>query len=238
MSAESELLHRLVDQAALTASGLARADPVEAAGLEQAALRAFVAGAPPSLPLAVVVRIWRDLMAAARLPINLAAWGGPEAGSVIDFARLRFGAAAPLILHAKPEAALAAARTPGVVAVLALDDIHAWWGRLLAEPRLKVFAALPCLASLGPIAALAVADTRPEPSGNDMTFWVTDVRGPLSAVEAALAAAGVAGELLIQAGGLRLFALHGFYQEHDPRLAKAPGRLSGVIGAASAPLDV
>ena len=238
MSPEGELLSRLAEQAAATAARIARADPIESAGLEQAALRAFLAEAPAALAPAVVARLWRDLMAPTRLPFTLTAWGGARAGEVVDFARIRFGAAAALTMVAKPEAALAAARTPGVVAVLALDDANPWWGRLLAEPRLRVFAALPCLASLGALEALAVADTRPEPSGNDTTFWVTDVRGPLSAVEAALATAGVAATLLTQAGGLRLFTLHGFYQDHDPRLARAPGRLCGVIGAASAPLDV
>src|SRR5258707_33255 len=41
-----------------------------------------------------------------------------------------------------------------------------------------------------------------------------------------------------EAGGLNLFKLAGFYQADDARLARAPGRLSGVIGAAPAPLDV
>ena len=49
---------------------------------------------------------------------------------------------------------------------------------------------------------------------------------------------GVAGDLIAEVGGLKLFALIGFYQAGDERLARAPGRLSGVIGAASAPLDV
>jgi hypothetical protein len=48
---------------------------------------------------------------------------------------------------------------------------------------------------------------------------------------------GVAAELLGDAGGLRLFELVGYYQSSDERLARAPGRLTGVIGAASAPLD-
>jgi hypothetical protein len=49
---------------------------------------------------------------------------------------------------------------------------------------------------------------------------------------------GVAATPLVEAGGLKLFLLAGFYQGDDPRLARAPGRLSGVIGAAPAPLDV
>jgi hypothetical protein len=48
----------------------------------------------------------------------------------------------------------------------------------------------------------------------------------------------VAATPLAEAGGLKLFVLAGYYQAEDERLARAPGRLSGVIGAAPAPLDV
>ena len=48
----------------------------------------------------------------------------------------------------------------------------------------------------------------------------------------------MAATLLVEAGGLKLYMLAGFYQADDPRLTRAPGKLSGVIGAAPAPLDV
>ena len=47
-----------------------------------------------------------------------------------------------------------------------------------------------------------------------------------------------AARLLVETGGLKLFVLAGYYMADDERLARAPGRLSGVIGAAPAPLDV
>jgi hypothetical protein len=122
--------------------------------------------------------------------------------------------------------------------VLALDSDRPWWGRLLAQPALRVFAALPCLASHGAATSLAVGIAAPEPTGKDQTFWATDAPGSAVAIIAALGADGVAAELLASAGGLKLFTLAGFYQADDPRLARAPGRLSGVIGAASTPLDV
>jgi hypothetical protein len=122
--------------------------------------------------------------------------------------------------------------------VLSLTSDTAWWGRLLAEPKLRVFAALPCLAAWGPLAALAVAEVEIEPTGDDRTFWVTDAAQPGPAIEEALSRDGVAATLLVQAGGLKLFLLSGFYQPDDARLARAPGKLSGVIGAAPGPLDV
>jgi hypothetical protein len=88
------------------------------------------------------------------------------------------------------------------------------------------------------MSALAVAEVEVEPTGDDRTFWVTDAAQPGPAIEEALSRDGVAATLLLQTGGLKLFVLSGFYQPQDARLARAPGRLSGVIGAAPGPLDV
>jgi hypothetical protein len=200
-------------------------------------LKAPRKAATPSL----IVRIWRELIGeslATQGPFRLTIWGGRDAARTVELARLRFGAAPPLAQVAKPEEALAAARQTGGVAVLGLAADTPWWGRLLAEPKLRVFAALPCLAAWGPLTALAVAEVEVEPTGDDRTFWVTDAPGPASAIEDAMSRDGVAATLLVEAGGLKLFKLAGYYQADDARLKRAPGKLSGVIGAAPAPLDV
>jgi hypothetical protein len=187
------------------------------------------------------VRIWRELMGAnlaAQGPFNLAVWGPKDPARAVELARFRFGAAPPLRSFAKPEEALAVARGKGGVAVLALTADNAWWGRLLAEPKLRVFSALPCIAAWGPLSGLAVAQVEVEPTGDDRTFWITDAPQSGPAIEEALSRDGVAATLLVAAGGLKLFMLSGFFQSDDPRLARAPGKLSGVIGAAPGPLDV
>ncbi|HSV04094.1 MAG TPA: chorismate mutase [Phenylobacterium sp.] len=245
---DAELL-RLVDERASLASVVAAAKtaageagkfglrPAREAQLLRKLLASPRRGATPAL----VVRIWRELIGESLLvqgPFSLAVWGDGDAARAVELARLRFGAAPALKQARRPEDALAAARKLGGVAVVALAPDNAWWGRLLAEPRLRVFAALPCLAAWGPLSALAVADVEVEPSGADNTFWVTDAPQPASAIEHALSRDGVAATPLVQAGGLKLFMLAGFYQPHDARLARAPGSLSGVIGAAPSPLDV
>ena len=112
----------------------------------------------------------------------------------------------------------------------------AWWGRLLARPGLRVFAAAwPELRPGAPL-ALAVAAVELDATGDDRTFWVTDAPGPAERVEAQLGAAGFAADLAAEAGGLRLWVLGGFVQPRDVRLADAPGRLTGVVGAAPGPL--
>jgi hypothetical protein len=141
-------------------------------------------------------------------------------------------------MTAKAEDALAAARTPGGIGILALSGDHPWWLRLLAEPSLQVFAALPDMAVHGPLTALAVGQMAVAPTGGDETYFVTDTASSSPAVQDALAKDGVAAELITQAGGYKLFALAGFYQSDDPRLAKGPGRLFGVIGASPTALDV
>ncbi|MFI4973461.1 MAG: chorismate mutase [Caulobacterales bacterium] len=205
---------------------------------EAVMLRRLAMAPNPGLAPVTALAVGLDLLAELRAragPTRLAVFGGGDPRTA-EFARFRFGALAPLNLMARAEDALSAARA-GAVGVLSLDG-PAWWGRPLAEPRLRVFAALPVLASQGPVRALAVAEVQPSPSGDDMTFWVTDAGGAASAVANALSLNGVAASLAAEAGGLKLFALAGFYQEGDPRLARAPGRLSGVIGAAPAPLPV
>jgi chorismate mutase len=188
---------------------------------------------------ALTVRLWRELISDSLFqqgPFHLSVWAAGDAAPIVEFARFRFGSAPPLARAARPEEALAAAKTRGGVAVMGLAGETPWWGRLLAEPRLAVFAALPCLAAMAPLTALAVAELEVEPTGADQTFWVTDAGQSAAAIEDALGRDGVAGEMIASAGGLKLFALAGFYQRDDARLARAPGRLSGVIGAASLPL--
>lgn len=133
-------------------------------------------------------------------------------------------------MHDTADKALAAAEAGGA-ALIGLSGVTAWWGRLLARPRLRVTGALPDDANRVP-RALRVSNAAPGPTGDDRTFWVTDAAHGDHAVVAALAQNGLAATPLHQAGGLKLFALAGYVQAEDSRLTGLPGALSGVIGAA------
>ena len=244
---DTALLARVDERAALAA---AVAEAKRAAGdgavfglrpaREAQVLRRLIAARTSASPQ-LLVCLWRQMMAdslARQGPYHISVWGGRDALRVVELARLRFSATPPLKMAAEPAEALAAAKTLGGVAVLALQGDSAWWGRLLAEPSLNVFAALPDFAHWGPSTALAVAQVEVEPSGGDETFWVTDSALPASKIVDALGQNGLAGELIAQSGGLKLFSLAGYVQRGDERLAQAPGELKGVIGAASAPFDV
>ena len=188
----------------------------------------------PNLAPGALVRLAREaegLRLDRSGALRLALWGGAAPGVTWAAARERFGAAPRRARVDKPEQAIAAARASQVVGVLALEG--AWWLRLLAEPDVRVFAALPETGH-GVPAALAVAAVETAPTGDDRTLWATDAPGRASPVEAQLGELGFVADLWAEAGGLKLFALAGYVQAHDERLARAPGRLQGVIGAAPA----
>lgn len=242
---DAELL-KLIDERASLAVAVAEAKKAAGdgdkfglrPGREAQVMRRLLARARVAATPSLIVRIWRELIGdslSRQGPFNLAVWGNAR---TVEVARLRFGVAPPMSIAAKPEDAIAAARQRGGVAVLSLTGDNPWWGRLLAEPKVQVFAALPCLLAWGPATALAAAAVTVEPTGADQTLWVTDATESAAAIIETLSRDGVAASLLAQAGGLKLFTLAGFYQRDDARLARAPGKLSGVIGAAPEPFDV
>ncbi len=249
IDAVDDALLKLIEERAELAGAVAAAKAAQGDGgrfglrpaREAQVLRRLLAEPRKAAKTALIVRIWRELMGdslALQGPFQLTVWGDGELARTVELARMRFGAA-PELAHARTaEEAIAAARTLGGVSVLALAPGEAWWGRLLAEPKLRVFAALPCLKAWGSMSALAVADVEIEPSGSDDTFWVTDAPGSADGIVQGLAKDGVAACQVLAARGLKLFKLAGFYQSGDARLARAPGALSGVIGAAPTPLDV
>ncbi len=240
----------LVDERAQLAADVVAAKKAQSSGppsfglrpaREAQVLRRLLALPHKAASTSMIVRIWRELMGeslALQGPFNLSVWGGEDLARTVELARLRFGAAPSLAAAKTPEEAIEAARRLGGVGVLSLAPVSAWWGRILAEPKVKVFAALPCLKAWGPMGALAVSAAQVEPSGSDDTFWVTDAAGSAAGIVEALGRDGVAACQVQAAGGLRLFKLAGFYRADDARLSRAPGGLTGVIGAAPTPLDV
>ena len=185
------------------------------------ALRQTLAGLPPAEAAAVRAVLGR-IDAAAGAPLTV--WGGGSQALAADRYGLAFRAAA------QPEEALKAARGGGR-ALMDLTPSSAWWGRLLAEPELRVVAALPDHGAASP-RALMIQKAPPGPTGDDRTFWATDSRLSDGRIVDQLSAAGLAATPLAAAGGLKLFVLAGYVQAEDGRLASAPGSLSGVIGAA------
>ena len=188
---------------------------------EAIALRQTLAGEPPA-GAAVLRAVLGRIDASVGAP--LVVWGSASQTLAAD----RYGLTARTA--ADPDQALAAVRD-GARALMDLTPSSAWWGRLLAEPGLRVVGALPD-DRLGVPRALMIQQAQPGPTGDDRTFWTTDSAAPVATIIEALGAAGLAASPLIAAGGLKLFILAGYVQAEDERLVSAPGGLSGVIGAA------
>lgn len=186
------------------------------------ALRALLAQGLDRSTMVVVKAILGRIDAATGGPIIAC---GPVAGLL---AADRYGAVDATITES--DAALVRARV-GDRALIDLAGARPWWGRLLAIPDLQVVAALPDEAAARP-RALLVSRTKPGPTGEDRTFWVTDSPAPEARIIEALASSGLVATLVHAAGGLKLFMLTGYVQPEDGRLAMAPGTLKGVIGAA------
>lgn len=191
---------------------------------------------------AAVIAIWRELISESlRLQgedrgtgLHLNFWAGDRLAEIVPFGRGRFGAAPTQGFLAEPVQVIAAARQPQNIGILSLDPkAGAWWARLLAEPVVRVIGALPETDQNRP-KALSLAALSPEPTGDDISFWVTDSRLTEVALIEELGRRGLAADWLYNAGGMKLFALSGFVQEHDERLAatgpKDLGSLSGIIG--------
>lgn len=190
---------------------------------EALALRALLAEAHDSRQASVIQAVWGRISAGAGAPV-IAAEGVAQVWAADRYGQVRSAPGAPDALLAEAER--------GLRVMLPLDDPRAWWARLLARPALRIVAALPD-DRYGLPQAGVVSNQPTGPTGEDRTFWVTDSALPDDRILAALNDSGLTGRRLTAAGGLKLFLLAGYVQAEDGRLATAPGRLQGVIGAAS-----
>lgn len=185
-----------------------------------------VAQAHPDLPPGLIAAVMREIESAAR-PLMVSAHGpGTEA-----FARGRFGFRSRIAVVADARAAVVSARA-GARAVVAIEARDPWWARLLAEPQLSVIGDDLTGDALRP-GLFVVARQWCEPSGDDHTWWISDAPGA-TATEQALSELGLAARHALAVGGMGLYRIDGFVQRDDERLSRAPGRLTGVIGAVPA----
>jgi chorismate mutase len=246
---DAELL-RLVDARAALGRAIGDAKAREGAGNDAVSLlrpdreailiRKLLAMPREAASDSVVVRIWRELLsenlriqgqARGGLHLNLSA--KEHSREVLVWARERFGFAPSFGYVDDATAAIAAARDVSQISVLSLDPRGgAWWARLLAEKSVRIIAALPEISQARPH-AVAVAAIAPEPTGDDITFWVSDSGERENLIIDDLASRGFAADWVCSAQGLKLFSLIGFVQEDDDRLKGALGSLTGIIGAAA-----
>jgi chorismate mutase-like protein len=235
-------------------------------GREAQVLRRLLARHKGSLPPAVIVALWRELMSAfLRLqgPLEVAVWPGAEQsdGATLgfwDLARAHFGATTPMTLHESAAQALrAVSERPGAVAVLPEpgdEEADPWWPYLVSRapgaPRIVArlpFARLDDGSARQP-SAVVVASFEAEATGDDFAYLGLAVTGEASRARIAswLTQAGFEGRILVSVAGaggpIHLAEVAGHVPAADPRLDALVAASEGlvdrvvVVGGFAAPL--
>jgi chorismate mutase len=228
-------------------------------GREAAIVRRLLARHQGGLAPAVVVRIWRELLAGttSQQRAMLITVCEPATGpSLLALTREHFGALTPVAARATPAQAIGDVSgghaTAAVLPMPVKDEpaAAAWWTALMQgdEPRIHVVARLPFWAPRPEGApagqALVVSAAAPDPSGEDRSLVGLELSSETSRtlLTSMLDAAGLTPEHLIlrrDAGAaFALIEVPGFVDEADPRLRSLSGVLRPplVLGAYAVPI--
>jgi chorismate mutase / prephenate dehydratase len=215
---------------------------------EAVILRRLVAAAGERIPRRVLVRMWRELLAAntrLQTPMSVSVFPGQQGFGTWDLARDHFGSATPMTrVDSTTQALRSVSDGSATVAVLPLPgDDDAWWLSLTSDQqdRLRVFARLPFVAMAAgdgkEVSALALGRLEPEPSGEDLT---------LLAIEAESGVSRTRLRDLLLGGGLEpvwlsasrssdppqtvhLVEVGGFIREGDAQVAEVLGAARGEV---------
>ncbi|HEX5078140.1 MAG TPA: chorismate mutase [Geminicoccaceae bacterium] len=160
---------------------------------EAVILRRLVAQAGDRFPRRVLVRMWRELLAATtrqQTPVSVAVHAPKEDPAVWDLARDHFGSTTPTVRsESVGQAIRAVSDGAATIAVLPLPrDDESWWLALISgkPDRLRVFGRLPFVAGRSGDGeeprALALGQLEPEPSGDDLTLLAIEADPGISRV--------------------------------------------------------
>lgn len=215
-------------------------------GREAAVLRRLLARHRGSLPKAAVVRLWREIFAAAtslqgRFAVAVHSSDGDQA--LRTLARDHFGSLTPIAPFSSALGVVRAVTegeaTVGVFPLPQGDDREPWWPHLarVASATPRVVARLPFAAQAGSGAeALVIALSPVEASGHDCGYLIAESDDQLS--RSALRGLLTACDLVVrdiqvvdQGGGrwLNLIEVEGLLPADDRRLTRFVDRGEAVI---------
>lgn len=239
----AELVMQVADAKALAASDAGDGSfIVLRPGREAQILRALAGRHRGPLPLEVVFRLWREIIAAkTRLqgPFRVEVYGGADELVLWDLARSFYGSSTPMSLLETARGVLdRVAQDRSALGVLPLPRAEGgsdWWTGLATiggggaggAGGAKIVARLPFLDRAGDEkpGALAVAQAAFEPSGDDISLIVVRAEGPMSdsVAIAVLDGLGFRGAERIAAAGddgvrFNLMAVPGYVDAEDSRL--------------------
>lgn len=211
-------------------------------------LRRLAARHHGGLPVAVIVRLWREIISAKLMlqsPFAVTVFGGEDPFGIWDLARAHFGQSPAIALvNSALQVLQDCAQDPPRIGVLpwpaaeAREAQAAWWTQIGRPDAPRVVACLPFLASAGRPAALAVSSIPFDPSGDDLTFALVEVAPGVSRArlttllkQAELAARIIAAqnEGAQKSPTLFLILIEGYVIAADPRLSDATQRAQGAI---------
>lgn len=231
-------------------------------GREAELMRELVARHDGAMPAAVVVRIWREIIASAcqmQAPFGVALYSPERSISHWDLVRNHFGSLTPIRLCASAQRVLQEVGTASTVGVLPWpdhDEAQPWWPNLATEEgrSVNIVSALPFYESAtGRFESrrlMVVATYPPEPSSDDVSYLIVDTDPELSRTRlgALLAGAELQGSVMATYGrdGVmkQLLELVGFVGRNDERLARLVDGSDGaithaaMIGAAARPVGL
>jgi chorismate mutase-like protein len=230
-------------------------------GREAAVLRRLAGRHKGPLPVAVIVRLWRELISAfvgMQGHFAVALWEDGNRGCR-DLARDHFGSIVPLSVHATPRGVIRAVfdgeATVGVLPLPRDDDDDPWWLALAGggDSGVRISARLPFVAggnSYGAAdGAMVIADIDPDPSGSDLSYVAVHYAEAMSRARlgAALEEVGLTGSVIAQStesdgGGVYyLVEIDDFVTQSDVRLARLVENAeeidsARVVGVCATPL--
>lgn len=209
-------------------------------------LRRLAARNHGAFPLASLVRIWRELLAATvrlETPFAVAVFGAAEMPGYWDLARDHYGSHTPMSAYRSISQVIRAVTegqaSVGILPMPQEGDPDPWWRHLLSHDRNapRVIARLPFGArgnARGGAEALAIGRGAQQPTGADRTLLAAESAGDISRARIFRTMASL--DLVCtffasyeQAGGaVNLLEIDGFVPLADPRL----DRLRAQLGAA------
>lgn len=158
---------------------------------EAAIMRHLLARHRGELSAQVIVRIWREIIAASlriQSRFQLHVFSGKSAIEFHDMARTYFGSLAPIKSHSRPSLVVqACADEPNSIGLIPLPAFEepgaTWWAQLAAagQPGPRVISRLPFIVE-GEEApsAYAIAAIEQEPSGDDTTLLLLEIASDIS----------------------------------------------------------
>ncbi len=163
------------------------------------------------LPAMVMVRVWREILAAAadmQSPLTVAVYAPDDAVGYWDLARDHYGSGTRMSLHGAANAVVRAVvdgtATVGVVPLPQDGEAEPWWPLLVGagENAPSVVTRLPFVANdarpAEPAGALAIAHMTQQPTGDDVSMIVVEADAEVSrdTLNEAFTTAGLAASIV------------------------------------------